>query len=89
MDFIVPFTMVGVALDLAFRQFLIADFSSFLIRTFVDPRMDFQSCFRRRRGDRFDHDLQRLQRRPLPILRDVAEQTMLDLVPLARARRIT
>ena len=43
MDFIVPFTVVGVSFDGAFRQFLIADLSVFLVRAFVQPGVDFQA----------------------------------------------
>ena len=38
-------------------------------------------------ANQVDHGLEGAQRTPAPVLRDVAEQPMLDLVPLARARR--
>ena len=88
MDFIVPFAVKVFGFDLTLRQFLVADFPAFLVSAFIDPGMDFQTRFRRRRPNRFDYDLQGLQRHALPVPRDVAEQAVLDLVPLARPRRI-
>ena len=38
-------------------------------------------------ADELDEGLEGAQRTPPPVLRDVAEQPVLDLVPLARARR--
>src|SRR5260370_9539197 len=88
MDFVVPFAMIRIAFDIALSQLLITYFPALLVGALVDPRMDFQSRFCGRRADRFNHDFQGLQRRPLPVPRNVAEHPMLDLVPLARSRRI-
>ena len=88
MDIIVPFAVKRMAYDMTGFQFCVAHFSALLIRAFVEPRMDFQAGFRRRRADRLDHDLQRLQGNALPVPGDVAEQPMLNLVPFARAGRI-
>src|SRR5260370_42349497 len=88
MDFIVPFTMILAAFHVASSQFLVADFPTFLVGAVVDPRMDFQSRFCGCRADRFNYDLQGLQRRALPIAGNVAKHPMFDLVPFARSRGI-
>ena len=47
------------------------------LRTF-----DFQACLGRRRLDQLDHGEPIGERPAAPVLRDVAEQPVLDLVPL-------
>ena len=85
MDFLVPFTMIRIAFDVAFSQLFIAYFPALLVRAFIDPRMDLQPRFCGRRTNRFNHDLQSFQRRPPPVPRNVAKHPMLDLVPFARS----
>ena len=52
----------------------------------VELRVDAQPARRPGIADSVDDRLERPQRGPTPVLRDVAEQPMLDLVPLARPR---
>ena len=53
----------------------------------VQPSMDFQSLRGSSGADQVDDDLEGLQGDSLPVARDVTEKPMLDLVPLAGARR--
>ena len=50
-------------------------------------RFDFQASLSRGGGDKLDDDFMTDQRLAAPILGDVTEEPMLDLVPLARRRR--
>ena len=50
--------------------------------------MDLQSGFSCCRADEANHDFQCLQRHALPGPCDMAEQTMLDFIPFAGARRV-
>src|SRR5207302_5178007 len=49
---------------------------------------NFQAGSGRRRSNQFDHGHAIDEGSPAPSLRDVAEQAVLDLIPLRRARRI-
>src|SRR3954447_1795205 len=80
--------MKGVANDLALVQFPVLDFTPLFVMCFVEPDMDFQALRRRCAADRLHDDLVRLQRYAPPVACDMAEEAMLDLVPLARSRRI-
>jgi hypothetical protein len=51
----------------------------------VQLGLDAQSSDRTRMADELDHGLEGSQRLAPPVLRDVAEQPVLDLVPLCAA----
>ena len=70
------------------RHFLVRDRDALCIGVAIEPAGNFQAGFRRRVGDQRDDDEEAGQRRGAPVLRDVAEHTMLDLVPLRGSRRI-
>ena len=65
-----------------------ADLDALLIAARVECALDGQTGFGRRRADQLDHGKAIRERPATPVLRDVAEQPMLDFVPLRRARRI-
>ena len=53
----------------------------------VEGRLDLQALCRGGAGDEFDDDVVADQRSASPVLGDMAEETMLNLVPFAGARR--
>ena len=65
----------------------VADLDLLGVVVFVELGVDLQACAGGRCGDRVDHDLVAGQRASAPGLGDVAEQPMLDLVPLRGAGR--
>src|SRR5215218_10453279 len=65
-----------------------ADFDTFLIGARVEYAFDLQTRRGRRRADQLDHSKPISKRPATPVLGDVAEQPMFDLVPLRCARRI-
>ena len=65
-----------------------ADLDALLVAAGVECALDFQSGLGRRRADQLDHGEAIGERSAAPVLRDVAEQPVLNLVPLRRARRI-
>ena len=87
MDFVIPITLELVATDANFLKFLVAHFEALRIVALVKPSMNLQPFRRSCRTDQIHHDLVRFQGNAAPVARDVAKQPMLDLVPLARARR--
>ncbi len=58
------------------------------IGPFVEGAFDFQAGFGRGAADQLDDGRTAFERLSAPVLRDVAEQPMLDLVPLRGSRRI-
>src|SRR4051812_14545280 len=66
----------------------IADLDALLVGSLIENAFDFQSRLGRGCGDQLDDGGAALQWPAAPVLRDVAEQAMLDLVPLGRAWRI-
>src|SRR5829696_10165967 len=56
------------------------------IASLIELGVDAQPAGRTRVSDEFDEGLEGPERTPAPVLRDVAEESVLDLVPLARAR---
>jgi hypothetical protein len=73
----------GDGLDLGF-----ADLDALLVAAGIECALDFQTGLGCRRTDQLDHGKAIRQRPAAPVLRDVTEQPVLDLVPLRRARRI-
>src|ERR1700730_11866698 len=65
-----------------------ADFDALLVAACVERTRNFQTGLGRRRANQLDHGKAIRERPAAPILRDVAEQPVLDLVPLRCARRI-
>jgi hypothetical protein len=57
------------------------------VEALVELGFDAQACIRSRVPDEVDDGLEGPQRLAAPVLGDVAEETMVDPVPLARARR--
>ena len=80
--------MKSMAFGVQFGHLIVSNFSTVLIGRFIQPAMDFQSLDRSCRANQVDDHLMALQRYATPVPRDVAEQSMLDLVPLARSRWI-
>src|SRR5208283_3250482 len=85
---IVPLWVEGVAFDVEACHFLLAHFDPF----WVSPRVELapyrQAGLGRGGGDEFDHRQTAGQGRSPPVLGDVAEQPVLNLVPLRRPRRV-
>src|SRR5438552_6844812 len=69
------------------RKLFIADFYSGFVVAFIQSRPYQQPGLRGRVGDEIDDHPVTGQRTTAPVLGDKAEQTVFDLVPLARARR--
>ena len=66
-----------------------AHLDALLVAAGVERALDFQAGLGGRRTDQLDHGKAIRERPAAPVLRDVAEQPVLDLVPLRRARRQT
>ena len=66
----------------------VADPDALLVAARIERAFDFQTGFGRRCTDQLDHGKAICERPAAPVLRDVAEQPVLDLVPLRRAGRI-
>src|SRR5258708_25094722 len=77
-----------VALNVEAFHLGVADFDAFLVGSRVECALYFETGFGRGCGDQFDDGQPIRERSAAPVLRDVAEQTLLDLVPLRRAGRI-
>ena len=86
-DRVVPLAMELGSVDLKLFHLGIADLDAFRILASVQSRLDPQA----RRGvgvaNEADDHLEALQRLATPVGGDVAAHAVLDLVPLARARR--
>ena len=77
--------MERVAGDVEGGHFGVADLEAFGVGVFVEFAANGETGFCRRRRDQFDDRRSAGQRTPAPVLRDVTEQAMLDLVPLCAA----
>ena len=86
-DAVVPLAMEFIGLEVHMSQFLIADLDPCLIGVRVQHRTHRQTRPRCRRCDQTHNRLPADQWLPTPVLRDVAKQPVLHLVPLARPRR--
>ena len=87
-DSVVPFGMEFIALDVEHLHLSIADFDALIVSRGIERALDFQAGFGRGRSNQLDHGHAIDEWSPAPSLRDVAEQAVLDLIPLRRARRI-
>src|SRR5208282_6142894 len=80
--------MEGVTFDVEARHLLLTD----LDPLWVSPRVEFaphrEAGLGRGGGDEFHYRQAAGQRRSPPVLRDVAEQPVLNLVALRRPRRV-
>ena len=80
--------MECVALDVESFHFGIGDLDSLFVGCSVERALDFQAGFGRCRSNQLNYGHAIDEWSPAPSLRDVAEQAVLDLIPLRRARRI-
>jgi hypothetical protein len=80
--------MERVAFDVERRHFRVGDLDALHVGVGVEFAAHAQACLRRRGSDQFDHGEAAGQRLATPVLRDVAEHPVLDLVPFRRAGRI-
>ena len=83
MECIIPLTVEGVAGEVDGRHLGGIGFFTRLVGGFVALGFHFQSSVRGGSGDQFHDHFVTDQRLASPILRDVAEKPMLDLVPFA------
>src|SRR5215475_10551879 len=86
MNRVVPVTMEGGGLDTQSAQFDTGHAAARGILPLVEAGVDAQARLRGRSADQLDDDLAADQRAPAPVLGDVTEHAMLDLIPLARPR---
>ena len=85
MDRVVPFRMERVAADVESLHFGIGYLDALLIGPFIERTLDLEPGFSRGRGDQLDYCSAADEWLGAPVLRDVAEQPVLDLVPLCAA----
>jgi len=77
-----------IALDVEAFRLGVADFDALVVGSRVECAFCLETGFGRGCGDQCDDSQPIRERSAAPVLRDVAEQTVLDLVPLRRAGRI-
>ena len=70
-----------IALDVEALHLDVTDFDAFLVGSRVEGAFYPETGFGGRRGDQFDDGEPIRERSAAPVLGDVAEQTVLDLVP--------
>src|SRR3990172_9153671 len=86
-DRIVPIAVERIWLDFEFRHLLIRHFDSTGVMPSVQRGANTQAAFRRGVTYEIHNHPQRLQRLATPVLGDVTEHLVFDLVPLAGAGR--
>src|SRR5215469_10770041 len=86
-DGVIPVAVERGGFELHGGQFGICDLDPGWVGTRVQSRLDLQSSTRGGVADEVDDHLQADEWPAAPVLRDVAEQAVLDHVPLAGARR--
>ena len=86
-DCVVPFTMKRIASDPDGRHLLVSDPDLGRILFRVQNAPDFETATRLRTGNQVHNNCACQQRLPPPVLSDIREQTMFDLVPFAGAGR--
>ena len=77
--------MECIALDVEGLHLSIADFDALFVGRGIERALDFQAGFGGGRSDQFDDRHAIDEWSPAPGLRDVAEQAVLDLIPLCAA----
>src|SRR5271170_4524944 len=80
--------MERVAVDVEGLHLGIANLDALLVGARVERTLDLQASLGRGRRDQLDDGQSVRQRSAAPALRDMAEQAVLDLVPLRSTRRI-
>src|SRR5215471_20689541 len=85
-DSIIPLSVEGVFLEMNLLHGLLRDLEPYRVRVLIQLAHDLQARLGRRGRNEVDHHLVAHQRLPAPILADKGEETMFDLVPLARPR---
>ena len=75
--------MKGVRVQGEVAHLSLGDDEAGLIATLIELGPDAQPGGRTRVADQLDEGLEGTERTPAPVLRDVAEEPVLDLVPLA------
>src|SRR5580658_1867052 len=83
-DRVVPVAVEAMRLDVDAGELLVRDLDGLLIEVSVDRGLDAEPGLGPGTSDQADDGLDTLQRTATPILGDVAEHPVLDLVPLAR-----
>ena len=68
-------------------QFRIGDLDALNVRSTIEAGLDLQSGLRRSTTNQLHDDFAAQERLSSPVARDLTEQTMFDLVPLAGSRR--
>ena len=80
--------MEGIAANVEALHFGVADLDAFFVGPRIGGALDLEAGFGRCRRNRFDHGGLTGEWPGAPILRDAAEQAMLDLIPFRRAGRV-
>src|SRR5216110_2194307 len=80
--------MEFVAADVEALHRGFGDLDAFLVGSRVEGALYFEAGFGRRRGNQLDYGGAIGERSGAPVLGDVTEQAMLDLVPFRGSRRI-
>jgi len=87
MDLVVPFAVELVPFQADLREFFVGDLGSGWIGLIIEFGVHFQASCCGRGSDEINNNLEADERLAAPVLANEAEQPMLDLVPLAGARR--
>src|SRR5437879_6442929 len=85
-QFIVPVPMKHMGMQREVAHFGAGDHTARRVPSLVQLRLHPQAGRGARVADQIDHGLKGAERTASPVFRDVAEEAMLDLVPLAGAR---
>src|SRR5688572_16384844 len=86
-DDVVPIAVECVALDVQFAHLLLRHLLAGRIFSLIERGVNDETCTCRCVSNEAHDDLEGAQRFAPPVHRDEGEHAMLDLVPLARARR--
>src|SRR5262249_62189306 len=84
---VIPIAVEFILFESHRSQFPICHLDSLLIGVRIQLRFDSQPRSRALAPDQVHYHRTTHQRPPSPVLRDVAEHPVLDLIPLARPRR--
>src|SRR5512144_439220 len=87
LDRVVPLAVKGIPGHLHRGEFLVANLAALRIGVGVEFGLNLQAGGGGGIGNQVDDNLEADQGPPTPVLADVSKQAMLDLIPLARARR--
>ena len=87
LDLVVPVAMEFVSADLDQRKLIVRDFDAGLVYVGIQLGVDLESFRGGGRRNQIDDCLKTPQRLTAPVLSDVREQPVFDLVPFAGSRR--